>query len=227
MLGCTLTRWFGISEGVLSFTRRDDPAEVRFSTEGRPLCPADEIRIVDEAGAGVALGQVGELLLRGPYTLRGYYRVPEHNGRAFTADGFFRTGDLVRRTREGNLVVEGRIKDVINRGGEKVAADEVEEHARAHAAIRDAVVVAIPDSVLGEKTCLVVIPDDGYRLTLREVRQFLVARGLATYKLPDRLETVHAFPYTPVGKVDKPRLRQTLLDGPTSPLGPSKDSSRA
>jgi len=208
-LGATITRWFGMGEGFLSFTRPDDPAEVRFTTEGRPLCPADEIRVVDEQGADVPAGAVGELLTRGPYTLRGYYRAADYNARVFTADGFLRTGDLVRRTAEGNMVVVGRINDVINRGGEKVPTGEVEEHLRAHPQVKDAALVGFPDATLGERSAVFVIAA-GDVPTLPELHAFLLDRGLAEFKLPDRLHLADAFPLTAVGKVDKRALRAGL-----------------
>lgn len=210
-LGATLTRWFGMAEGLLSFTRPDDPPQVRCSTEGRPMSPADEVRVVGEDGRDMPAGQVGELLTRGPYTLRGYYRAQEYNARVFTPDGFYRTGDLVRLTPAGDMVVEGRIRDVVNRGGEKVPTEEVEEHLRAHPQVKDAAVLAVPDPSLGEKTCAFVIAS-GDPPALRELREFLVGRGLAEYKLPDRLVVTESFPFTPVGKVHKAALR-AQLDG--------------
>jgi 2,3-dihydroxybenzoate-AMP ligase len=208
-LGCTITRWFGMAEGLLCFTRLTDPPRVRLQTEGRPLNAADELRVVGPGGEDVAPGGVGELLARGPGLLRGYYRAPLYNAGAFTTDGFLRTGDLVRMTAEGNLIVQGRIKDVINRGGEKVPAGEVEDHLRAHPDVGDAAVTAVPDGSLGERTCAFVIPASG-RPALRELRAFLIGRGLAAYKLPDQLELVPGFPLTPVGKVDKVALRAGL-----------------
>jgi 2,3-dihydroxybenzoate-AMP ligase len=208
-LGCTLTQWFGMAEGLLCFTRLDDPEEVTVSTLGRPLCPDDELRVVDECDRDVSPGDVGQLLIRGPYTLRGYYRAPEHNVLAFTADGYFRTGDLVRTTPSGCLVVEGRVKDVINRGGEKVSAHEVETHLLAHPGVRDVAVVAMPDEAMGEKTCAFVVPGSSVP-TLRGLRSFLTARGISDHKLPDQLEIVALFPRTSVGKVDKGALRRAL-----------------
>ncbi|MFG2603310.1 (2,3-dihydroxybenzoyl)adenylate synthase [Streptomyces sp. NPDC048514] len=210
-LGCRLTQWYGIGEGLLTHTRLDDPEDVVLTTEGRPLCPADEVRVVDEAGRDVPRGEVGELLTRGPYTIRGYYRAPEQNARAFTPDGFFRTGDLVRLTPEGNLVVSGRVKDIIHRGGDKVSAEEVESHLLTHPAVRDVAVVGLPDERLGERVCAFVVPSspsgDGQPLRLARLKAYLAERGLATYKMPDRLELVEGFPKTPVGKVDKKALR--------------------
>jgi non-ribosomal peptide synthetase component E (peptide arylation enzyme) len=202
-----------MAEGLHSFTRIDDPPEVRFATEGRPLSPADEIRIVDPDGHDLPPGAVGELLTRGPYTVRGYYRAERYNDQVFTPDGFYRTGDLARVTPQGHLVVAGRLRDVVNRGGEKVPTGEVEEHLRAHPSVRQAAVVAVPDPTLGEKSCAFVIPAAGGSPTLTGLRDFLAGRGLADYKLPDLLRLIDSFPYTAVGKVDKRALR----DGPAGP----------
>jgi 2,3-dihydroxybenzoate-AMP ligase len=211
-LGCTITRWFGMAEGILCFTRVGEPARVRHETEGRPLWPADEIRVVDEHDRDVRPGGVGELLVRGPSVLRGYFRAPEYNATAFTAAGFLCTGDLVRMTPEGNMVVEGRLKDVVNRGGEKVPTAEVEDHLRAHPGVKDVAVAAVPDPALGERTYAFVIPA-GPPPSLRDLRDFLTGRGLAAFKLPDQLELIGSFPFTPVGKVDKAALRASCAAG--------------
>jgi 2,3-dihydroxybenzoate-AMP ligase len=204
-LGCTLTHWFGMAEGLLTYTHLDDPADVVCSSQGRPLAEADELRVVDDLGRDVPPGEVGELLARGPYTLRGYYNAAEDNERAFTADGYLRTGDLVRITGEGNLVVEGRRKDVVNRGGEKVSPAEVEEHLRAHPAVSEAAVVPVPDRVLGEKSCAWIVPR-GDGPSLGDVRAFLIDRGVADFKLPDRIEIAASLPRSAVGKIDKREL---------------------
>ncbi len=209
-LGATLTHWFGMAEGMLCFTRPGDGDEAAATTQGTPMCADDELLIVDEAGEPVAPGEVGELLARGPCVLRGYYAVPEHNRTVFTPDGFLRTGDLARFDAEGRLVISGRIKDVINRGGEKVMADEVEGHLLAHERVRAAAVVPFPDRRLGEKTCAVIVADDPAP-SLVELRKLLRDRGLADYKLPDRLEVVEALPLTNVGKVDKRALAAAVL----------------
>jgi 2,3-dihydroxybenzoate-AMP ligase len=210
VLGCRLTHWFGMAEGLLTFTRLDDSEDLAFTTQGTPLCPGDEIRVVDELDRDVTAGDVGQLLTRGPYTLRGYYRAEEHNARTFTADGFLRTGDLVRLTPEGQLIVSGRLKDVINRGGEKVPVEEVEDHLLRHPAIRAVAVVAAADAAMGEKTCAVVVAAADPPPRLHDLRRFLSTAGLADYKLPDRLEIVDELPFTSVGKVDKKALRETV-----------------
>lgn len=149
--------------------------------------------MVDAEGREVGPGEVGELTVRGPYTIRGYYRLPEHNAKAFSADGFYRTGDRVSRDKDGYLVVEGRDKDQINRGGEKIAAEEVENLLIAHPQVHDATVVAMPDSLLGERTCAFVIPRQPAPSALK-LKQYLHACGLAAFKVPDRIELVPAFP---------------------------------
>ncbi|NRQ31993.1 AMP-binding protein [Nonomuraea sp. NN258] len=206
-LGCRLQQVFGMAEGLVNYTRANDPDEIVETTQGRPISPDDEILVVDAHDRPVAPGEIGHLLTRGPYTIRGYYR--DSDPAAFTADGFYRTGDLVRLTPTGHLVVEGRAKEVINRGGEKVSPEEVEEHLLAHPAVRDAAVVAVPDPYLGERTHAFVVPL-GEAPTGAELRKFLRARGLAVYKLPDRTEFVDGFPATGVGKTSKKDLRAAL-----------------
>lgn len=210
-LGCAVQQVFGMAEGLLCYTRADDDPETVALTQGRPLCDEDEVRIVDADGAEVAPGEPGELLTRGPYTLRGYYRAPEHNATAFTPDGFYRSGDLVRALASGHLVVEGRVKDTIDRGGETVSADEVERHVAAHPDVRRAAVVGLPADGEGERLCAVVVPAAGARApTLRELRAFLLERGLAAFKLPDEVAAVDALPLTAVGKLDKRAIRRLV-----------------
>ncbi|WP_171168495.1 (2,3-dihydroxybenzoyl)adenylate synthase [Streptomyces sp. I05A-00742] len=213
--GARLQQVFGMAEGLLSFTRAEDDPETVWTTQGTPLSPADEIRVVDEQGADVPPGGTGELLARGPYTLRGYYRADEHNKRAFTDDGFYRSGDVARLTDGGQLVIEGRIKDVVIRGGDKISAGEVEEHLLALPSVARAAVVAAPDEYLGERIHAWIVPA-GEAPRLREVKQALSASGLADYKLPDRVEAVADFPLTGLGKIDKKVLSAAAAD-PTAP----------
>uniref|UniRef100_A0AAU1I677 AMP-binding protein n=1 Tax=Streptomyces sp. NBC_00180 TaxID=2903632 RepID=A0AAU1I677_9ACTN len=210
-LGCTLQQVFGMAEGLLNYTRLDDPPELVIGTQGRPMSPADEVRVVDEEDRDVPPGASGELLTRGPYTLRGYYRAAEHNTRAFTTDGYYRTGDLVRVLPSGHLVVEGRAKDQINRGGDKISAEELENHILAHPAVHDAAVVGMPDETMGERTCAYLVPR-GQAPVQRELAAFLTERGVAAYKLPDRVEVIEAFPRTSVGKIDKKALGRLIAE---------------
>jgi 2,3-dihydroxybenzoate-AMP ligase len=209
-LGCQLQQVFGMAEGLLNYTRLDDPEQTILETQGRPLSPDDEIRIVDEDDRDVPRGQPGNLLARGPYTIRGYYRAPEHNRRAFTTDGFYRTGDVVRQDEHGNLMVEGRDKDMINRGGEKISAEEVENLILAHPSVFNVAVVAMPDALLGERSCAYVIPKAGASLSFEELIDFLQAKQIARFKLPERLELAEIFPLTSVGKVSKKDLREEI-----------------
>ncbi|NEA50607.1 (2,3-dihydroxybenzoyl)adenylate synthase [Streptomyces sp. SID10815] len=209
-LDCRLMQVFGMAEGLVNYTRLDDDPETVVTTQGRPISPDDEIRIVDDADQDVPEGAFGHLLTRGPYTIRGYWRAPEHNRSAFTEDGFYRTGDIVRRTPSGHLVVEGRAKDQINRGGEKVAAEEIENIILAHPAVHDVSLVAVPDEYLGERTLAYVILREGAEpLRSVAVKRFVRERGVAAYKVPDLVEFVDAFPQTGIGKVSKKQLRST------------------
>lgn len=211
-LGATLQQVFGMAEGLINYTRLDDPEDVIVHTQGRPCCEADEVRVVDDADRDVPAGQQGHLLTRGPYTIRGYFDAEDHNASAFTTDGFYRTGDLVRIRQDGNLVVVGRAKEQINRGGEKLAPEEVENRLLAHPGVHDAAVVAIVDDYLGERTCAFVIPGEG-GLEPRQLTSFLRTEGLAAYKIPDLVEIVEEFPVIGVGKIGKAELRRALGNG--------------
>lgn len=210
--GLILGQAFGMAEGLSNKTRPDDPKEVIRDTQGRPVSPADEIRIVDTDYNDVPPGEIGELITRGPYTVRGYYKAAEHNRVAFTPDGFYCTGDMVRLHPTGNLVVEGRRKDMINRGGEKISAEEVENLILGHESVYMTAVVAMPDPVMGEKTCAFVVPKPGHNLTLEALNRFLMEKRIAKFKLPERLEIVPSFPLTGVGKIAKKDLREAIAD---------------
>jgi len=197
---------FGMSEGMLFFVRPEDPEEVRRETCGRPISPDDEVRLVDDEDREVAPGEVGELTCRGPYTLRGYYGVPEYNARQFTPDGFYRSGDLMRRHPSGNYVVEGRKKDLINRGGEKISAEEIENLILSHPSVQNIACVPMPDPHLGERMCACVILKRNCALTLKELVAFLMDKEIAKFKLPERLEVLSDFPASTFGKVSKKAL---------------------
>ena len=151
--------------------------------------------------------------MRGPITIRGYYNSPEYNRKAFTADGFYRTGDVVSMYKGQYISVEGRIKDTINRGAEKISAEEVENHILAHPDVENCAFVAMPDRVLGERGCAFVRTKPGKTLTLAGLQAFLKnERNISTFKLPERLEIVDAFPMTNVGKIDKKELRRIIAE---------------
>jgi 2,3-dihydroxybenzoate-AMP ligase len=203
---------FGMSEGTLMFVRASDSEEVKLQTCGRPVCPDDEVKLLDEDDREVPMGSVGELTVRGPYTLRGYFGVPEYNAKQFTSDGFYRSGDLMRMHPSGNYVVEGRKKDLINRGGEKISAEEVENLILMHPAVQNAACVPMPDANMGEKMCAFVILKSQQQLTLKELVSFLLTKEIAKFKLPERLEVLADFPVSTFGKVSKKALGELVAD---------------
>jgi mycobactin salicyl-AMP ligase len=204
-----LQQVFGMAEGLLCYTRPGDPPELLDDTQGCPLSNDDELRVVDDAGHPVPTGAEGELLVRGPYTFNGYFRADSDNARSFDPDGFYRSGDLIRRRADGYVEVTGRVKDVIHRGGETVAAADLEEHLRAHPAISSAAAVALPDPYLGEKICAAVVFANT-PVTLTDVNAYLAQRGLATHARPDVLAAMSSLPTTPVGKIDKKAIIRQL-----------------
>ncbi len=204
---------FGMGEGLLCTTRPGTVRQARATTVGTPISPLDEVRVLAPGGADeLPDGQVGELCCRGPYTVRGYFDAPEHNARAFTSDGFYRTGDLASiQTIEGGrfISIEGRIKDLINRGGEKINAEEVEQLLLRHPRVTAAVAVAMPDPRLGERTCAYIVVR-GEPLTLAEVQQHFAGLQVAKFKWPERIEHLSQLPRTNVGKVDKKGLQADI-----------------
>jgi non-ribosomal peptide synthetase component E (peptide arylation enzyme) len=203
---------YGMTEGLVCWGRWSDPEEQRHFTDGRPVTDADETRIVDpDTEEEVPVGEIGHMLCRGPCTIRGYYKAEERNKEAFTPDGFYRTGDLVRQDANGNLTWQGRIKDCIDRGGEKINAEEVEFHIGEHPKVLQTAVVGMPDKAMGERICAFVVLEPGETLTLRELNDFLSnERGIARFKLPERLELLDELPVTQVGKFEKKSLREKV-----------------
>lgn len=206
---------FGITEGLLTACAPSDPQEARHCGCGRPVAQGDEVRLLQpESEQEVELGQVGELAFRGPNTLVGYYNDPKANETCFTSDGFFRTGDLMRAFKVGGQVhyaFEGRIKDNINRGGEKIGAEELENLIAGHPDVLDSRVVSMPDKIYGEKVCAYIVPRPGaIAPSVKALGEFLLRAGIAKYKLPERIESISAFPVTRVGKVDKVAMRSDI-----------------
>jgi 2,3-dihydroxybenzoate-AMP ligase len=208
-LGATLQQVFGMAEGLINMTRLNDPEEVILTTQGRPVSEADEVRVVDAEGVDVEDGTRGLILTRGPYTPRGYFRAAEHNTTAFV-DGWYGSGDVVVRRPDGNLIVHGREKDIVNRGGEKISAEEVENFVYRLEQVDLAAVVSMPDPVLGERICLFVTLQQGGALSLEDVRAFMAGEKVAAFKLPERLEIIDQMPLTKVGKIDKRLLREQI-----------------
>jgi 2,3-dihydroxybenzoate-AMP ligase len=212
VLGATLQQVFGMAEGLINTTRLDDPEDVICTTQGRPVSEADEIRIVDEAGNDLPDGTAGSILTRGPYTPRGYYRAPEANARAFTPDGWYASGDIVERRPDRNLIVQGRDKDMINRGGEKISAEEIESLVYRLEDVTMAAAIAMPDPVLGEKLCLYITIKPGTEVTLEQIQDLLRRTGVAAFKIPEHLVVVDELPTTKVGKINKKDLRADIAE---------------
>lgn len=214
-LGCFPQEIYGTAEGLINMTRLDDPEDLVLNSSGSPVCADDEIKVLDEADREVPDGTPGELVTRGPYTINGYYNAGTKNAEAFTADGFYRMGDIVTK-RGRHIFAEGRKKDLINRGGEKISCEEVENLILQHPAVQSVALVAMPDPVFGEKACAFVIPRSGASVTFEDLVAFLRAKRIASFKLPERLEVVDAFPLSPVGKILKRQLREMVSDDTTS-----------
>jgi 2,3-dihydroxybenzoate-AMP ligase len=216
---------FGMSEGLLMFVRPEDPEEDRLETVGCPICPDDEVRLIDDDGNEVRFGEVGEMCARGPYTLRGYYGAPEHNAKVFTPDGFYCSGDLMRQNKAGNYLVEGRKKDLINRGGEKISAEEIENLILQHPSVQNVACVAMPDHDMGERMCACVILRAGKTLSLKDLLAFLTTKEIAKYKLPERLQIMSDFPLSTFGKVSKKALVETVSANVTQEPAPARANS--
>jgi 2,3-dihydroxybenzoate-AMP ligase len=213
MLGCDYHQNLGMSEGTIFWTRKGDPEDLLLNTQGAPMFDEDEVKMVDENDNEVPHGEEGELLVRGPLSIRGYYNSPEYNQKAFTHDGYYRTGDVARFYRGRYVTVEGRIKDTINRGGEKISAEEVENHILAHPKVENCALVAMPDHEMGEKGCAFILTKGKQPLALDELVEFLKSESqLATFKLPERIELIDEFPMTKVGKIDKKELRSIISE---------------
>nr|WP_315293296.1 (2,3-dihydroxybenzoyl)adenylate synthase [Serratia proteamaculans] len=207
-IGCQLQQVFGMAEGLVNYTRLDDDDQHILTTQGCPMSPDDELWVADDGGNPLPVGETGRLMTRGPYTFRGYYQSPEHNAAAFDDEGFYCSGDLISLTEDGYVKVEGRQKDQINRGGEKIAAEEIENLLLRHPEVINAALVSMPDELMGEKSCAYIIATSGLKPVV--LRRHLRAEGVAEFKLPDRFIQVDTLPLTPVGKVDKKLLRQRL-----------------
>ena len=208
-LKCRLQQVFGMAEGLVNYTRLDDDEETILTTQGRPISPDDEVLVVDDAGEPVPDGEPGHLLTRGPYTIRAYHDDDAANARAFTDDGYYRTGDIVIRRADGYLTVQGRAHDHINRAGEKISAEEVEDHLLAHPEVFDVAVVSLPDAHLGERSCAFIIAR-GEAPRPPALKAWMRARGLAAFKVPDQIVFVSGFETTAVGKTSRKDLRARL-----------------
>jgi len=209
--GCIAQEIYGTAEGLINMVPLDAPQDLLLTSSGAPVCEDDEIKVLDDDGNEVPDGEPGELVTRGPYTIQGYYNAPEKQADAFTPDGFYRMGDIVRKQGR-HVFTEGRRKDLINRGGEKISCEEVENLIFGHPKVKAVTLVAMPDPVFGEKACAFVITKEGQSLEFGELIDYLKQQRIASFKLPERLEVVGEFPLSPVGKILKRALREAIAE---------------
>lgn len=176
-----------------------------------PMARFVQTKVVGPDGSELSEdGAVGELLYRGPNVIPGYFKRPDLDAQAFDAEGYFRTGDLFQIAGDRYLKFFERAKDIIIRGGYNISAQEVENVLLAHPAVQDVAAVGMPDENLGERTCVYVVPKPGQTVTLESITAYMREQGVATYKLPERLEVVEAIPRNPVGKILKKELRRDI-----------------
>jgi non-ribosomal peptide synthetase component E (peptide arylation enzyme) len=209
-LGGTVLNTYGaVDWGGVVFTSPDDPDEVRYSTVGRPRV-GTKVRLVEDHGKVLAAGEIGELQGRGPTSSTGFYKDPEATMKAWTPDGWFPLGDLGRWDETGNLILSGRKSEMIIRGGQNIQPEEIENLLLAHPEVKQAAVVGMPDPVLGERVCAYVVSRGDERPALEEIVDFLQAKKIAPYKLPERLEVVESLPMISDTKVDKRLLSEDI-----------------
>jgi cyclohexanecarboxylate-CoA ligase len=211
-LRCAISAGWGMTENALvTVNRIDDGPEKVFGTDG--CCVRGmELRIVDDAGQDVSLGQEGNLLCRGPQHFAGYYKRPQVTAASLVDDGWFTTGDRAVLDHDGYVSITGRSKDIIIRGGENIPVVEVENLLHKHPGVHNVAIVAMPDARLQERACAFVIPAPGRTFTFDEMITYLLEQQLAKQYLPERLEVVTEFPMTPSGKIQKYVLRQRITE---------------
>ena len=208
-LGVDFVNTFGMAEGPQLSNRWDSPKEVKMYTVGRPIIndPEVQIRLVDDNNKEVKQGQVGEMVMKGPLTFKGYFRAEEENKKTFDEQGFMHTGDLMSIREDGSYVVEGRKKDTILRGGENVYPERIEDRLKEHPKVANCAAIGMPDPRLGERLCAIVEPIKGEKINSEEIIDFLKKEGISLFELPERVEIVGGWPLTAVNKIDKRRLR--------------------
>jgi len=209
-LGCKLINGYGGTEGMGVMTRLDYDQATVHTTVGRPCCPYDTYKIIDEEGNELPANTPGELAVKGPSIFSGYYNAPEENKEMFTRDGFFRTGDQVMIDDSGNVTITGRIKDIIMRGGENISPVEIEGLIITHPGVAQVSLIGMPDLVLGERACAYIQPKPGAKLSFEDIISFLKGKGASVLQLPERVEFIDSMPLTEAGKPDKKPLREDI-----------------
>lgn len=209
-LNCVYINEFGMTEGLLCRSRLTDDVETICATVGKPCCPYDKVKIIDENGREIPAGSDGELVAKGPGIFGGYLKNPAETKKSFTGDGFFRTGDQARVDNAGYLTITGRIKDIIIRGGENISPGQVEELLCCLEGVADAAVIGMPDKELGERVCAYVRLRPGATAAIDALKASMALKGASKLLIPERFEFVDALPFTEAGKHDKKALRKDI-----------------
>lgn len=209
-IGCHYVNAYGGTEGQSTMTRITDDVEITHHTVGRPTCPYDTYKVVDSQGNTLPPDTAGELLVKGPGVFSGYYRAPEENAKVIDQEGFFRTGDVAKIDASGNIILTGRIKEMINRGGESISATEIERLIIDHPDVEMAAVVPMPDPVMGERVCAYIQSKAGVTLTFEGIVSFLKDQGASVLQLPERIAFIDSMPLTDAGKIDKRTLGEEI-----------------
>jgi 2,3-dihydroxybenzoate-AMP ligase len=210
-IGCIYFNAYGGTEGMSTMTRSNDDLETIFWTVGRPTCPYDTYKVVDKDRKDLPSNTPGELVVKGPGIFTGYYKAPEENEKVFDQDGFFKTGDMAKIDESGKITLTGRIKEMINRGGESISAVEIEHLIITHPDVVAVGVIGVPDPEMGERVCAYIQPESGAKLSFEEIISFLRGKGASVVQLPERIEFVDSLPLTEAKKlVDKKALREDI-----------------
>jgi 2,3-dihydroxybenzoate-AMP ligase len=209
-LGCVYLNAYGGTEGMNAHTRLHYDFETVLRTVGKPTCPYDTYKVVDDNGKELPANRSGHLLVKGPGVFTGYFNAPEENKEAFDEDGFFKTGDLAMFDDAGNIILTGRLREIIKRGGESISTMEIERLIIAHPHVDAVAVVAMPDPELGERACAYIQPKAGARLSFDEIISFLKSKGASVLQLPERIEFIDAMPLTKAKKLDKRALEEDI-----------------
>jgi 2,3-dihydroxybenzoate-AMP ligase/mycobactin salicyl-AMP ligase len=211
-LRCTFFNGYGGTEGQTTLTRSDDDLDTLYTSVGKPTCPYDSYKVVDRDGKELPPNTPGELLIKGPGVFTGYYRNPEENEKMFDKEGYFKTGDVAKIDEKGNVTLVGRIKEMINRGGESISAVEVEKLIADHPDVVLVAVVPMPDPEMGERVCAYIQPRPEAKLHFNDILSFLKERKASVLHLPERIEFVDAMPFTKAEKIDKMALAKDIAE---------------
>ena len=209
-LRCNFFNGYGGTEGQTTLTRANDRLETILHTVGKPTCPYDIYKVVSPDGEELPPNTSGELMIKGPGVFTGYYKAPEENATVFNEEGFFRTGDLAIIDEKGTVTLTGRIKEMINRGGESISSTEIEKLITSHPGVAFVAVIPMPDPVFGERVCAYIQPKPGANLSFEKIIAYLREKKASVLQLPERIEFVETMPFTKAEKVDKKFLREDI-----------------